>query len=382
MNATELCRYLAIFVSLVAAIESVAFETIPGNARKMQKSLTAKMGKGKRSFYPILSSDELKDEVAIFRNPSRLMKSMAPEQPEQPSLMCPLSDEPILLLKSDTLIEAEKMQEPAVDKGLLIFDGKQTPEEPAKDGSTFPVAMPAATALLQSTSMPSPPLVPLDLLTDFAQASVNAQQPLNQPSKPNSFASIQFNINGGKICGSSFNALPPGTVLFEPKDRQSQTPIASSSEPLPIFVNSRNTYQSSSDEEEEASEEIDYFDGFVSDLNEADIASMPFESGYMGPQIGPKSLINLEYVKYALIPYFQAGHLLDRKSVMSILLRAYNIMSKESSLQEINIADDETLMIFGDVHGQFPDFIKVLQAEGFPSNTLKIVRIGGAGTFI
>jgi len=268
---------------------------------------------------------------------------MPQDQPGMCSLMCPFSDEPFLLPKSNTPGTVNAIQASVNVEGVLIFDAKQSGEALSQDKcASAPAALLAMTPSTISENLP-----------------------------------CVFNINGGKVASAPSSQVAPGTVLFDSREnssRQSMLPETSSSSPLPIYVKPRNSYQSSEEDEEEEEAEVDYCEDYITDLNEKEITNMPFEAGYEGPQIGPNSTLNLDFVKHALIPYFMGNSLLDRKSVMSILLRAINIMSKESSLHDIRLAADETLVIFGDVHGQFPDFVKVLQTEGFPSAKLKFVR--------
>lgn len=47
---------------------------------------------------------------------------------------------------------------------------------------------------------------------------------------------------------------------------------------------------------------------------------------------------------------------------------------EEENVHDIVLEFDEKILIFGDIHGQFPDFIKVIEKEGLPSNKLKYVR--------
>lgn len=43
-------------------------------------------------------------------------------------------------------------------------------------------------------------------------------------------------------------------------------------------------------------------------------------------------------------------------------------------MQDIELEKNEKIIIFGDIHGQFPDFISVVEKEGYPSNELKYVK--------
>lgn len=43
-------------------------------------------------------------------------------------------------------------------------------------------------------------------------------------------------------------------------------------------------------------------------------------------------------------------------------------------MHEIKLEPNQKIIIFGDIHGQFPDFIKVIEKEGPPSEKLKYVR--------
>ena len=47
---------------------------------------------------------------------------------------------------------------------------------------------------------------------------------------------------------------------------------------------------------------------------------------------------------------------------------------EEDTLHDIELQGEEKIIIFGDIHGQFPDFIRVIEMEGLPNNKLKYVR--------
>lgn len=46
---------------------------------------------------------------------------------------------------------------------------------------------------------------------------------------------------------------------------------------------------------------------------------------------------------------------------------------EEENVHDVELEDDEKILIFGDIHGQFPDFIKVIEKEGLPTKKLKYV---------
>jgi hypothetical protein len=56
------------------------------------------------------------------------------------------------------------------------------------------------------------------------------------------------------------------------------------------------------------------------------------------------------------------------------LYRAYQEFLDEETLQDIHLEEGQNIIIFGDIHGQFPDFIKVIEKEGLPSEKLKYVK--------
>jgi hypothetical protein len=47
--------------------------------------------------------------------------------------------------------------------------------------------------------------------------------------------------------------------------------------------------------------------------------------------------------------------------------------SVEDTLEDIWLEKDDTLVVFGDIHGQMPDFLQVLDHEGYPRANLKYV---------
>lgn len=44
-------------------------------------------------------------------------------------------------------------------------------------------------------------------------------------------------------------------------------------------------------------------------------------------------------------------------------------------MHDITLESDENIIILGDIHGQFPDFLKVIEKEGLPNKKRKYVRI-------
>lgn len=53
--------------------------------------------------------------------------------------------------------------------------------------------------------------------------------------------------------------------------------------------------------------------------------------------------------------------------------RAFLEFNVEDTLEDIWLEDDEQLIVFGDIHGQFHDFLQVIDKEGFPSRKTKYV---------
>lgn len=50
--------------------------------------------------------------------------------------------------------------------------------------------------------------------------------------------------------------------------------------------------------------------------------------------------------------------------------------SDEETLEDIYLEADDTLVVFGDIHGQMHDFLQVFDHEGYPRADLKYVTMG------
>ena len=53
---------------------------------------------------------------------------------------------------------------------------------------------------------------------------------------------------------------------------------------------------------------------------------------------------------------------------MILLIRAKEILRKETTLMEMDVADDIELTVCGDTHGQYYDLLNIFKINGLPSN--------------
>ena len=78
------------------------------------------------------------------------------------------------------------------------------------------------------------------------------------------------------------------------------------------------------------------------------------DKGYAGPKLPQdedgKYTITLEFVR-AMIEWFKDGKALPKRYVWEIVLAANYIFSKEDSLVTLDIPEDVTIDVIGDVHG-------------------------------
>ncbi|KAI4526227.1 protein phosphatase 5 [Schizophyllum commune Loenen D] len=94
------------------------------------------------------------------------------------------------------------------------------------------------------------------------------------------------------------------------------------------------------------------------------------DKGYAGPKLRQdedgKYTITLEFVR-AMIEWFKDGKALPKRYVWEIVLAANDIFSKEDSLVTLDIPEDVTIDVIGDVHGQYYDLLHLYSLTGEPS---------------
>ncbi|KAL1695550.1 Metallo-dependent phosphatase-like protein [Schizophyllum commune] len=94
------------------------------------------------------------------------------------------------------------------------------------------------------------------------------------------------------------------------------------------------------------------------------------DKGYAGPKLPQdedgKYTITLEFVR-AMIEWFKDGKALPKRYVWEIVLAANDIFSKEDSLVTLDIPEDVTIDVIGDVHGQYYDLLHLYSLTGEPS---------------
>ncbi|KAF8348343.1 phosphoprotein phosphatase [Amanita rubescens] len=93
------------------------------------------------------------------------------------------------------------------------------------------------------------------------------------------------------------------------------------------------------------------------------------EKTYTGPKLSfedGKYLITLQFIK-DMIQWFKDGKTLPKRYVWEIVMGAYEQFMKEESLVNVDIPDNVTIDIIGDVHGQFYDLLHLYSLTGEPS---------------
>ncbi|KAI5890586.1 protein phosphatase 5 [Schizophyllum commune H4-8] len=94
------------------------------------------------------------------------------------------------------------------------------------------------------------------------------------------------------------------------------------------------------------------------------------DKGYAGPKLPQdedgKYTITLEFVR-AMIEWFKDGKALPKRYVWEIVLAVNDIFSKEDSLVTLDIPEDVTIDVIGDVHGQYYDLLHLYSLTGEPS---------------
>lgn len=77
-----------------------------------------------------------------------------------------------------------------------------------------------------------------------------------------------------------------------------------------------------------------------------------------------------------IIALFKAGGKLSTKAVHKILRLAYRKVKKLSNTSRVIIGPTDKLTVVGDIHGQLPDLVHILEESGFPSHHHKYVFNG------
>jgi len=92
------------------------------------------------------------------------------------------------------------------------------------------------------------------------------------------------------------------------------------------------------------------------------------DKSYTGPKLtheNGKYSITGEFIK-AMIEWFKDGKMLPKRYVWEIVLGAHEQFSKADSLVNVDLMDDVTCDVIGDVHGQFYDMLHLFSLTGEP----------------
>ncbi|KAL1742474.1 Metallo-dependent phosphatase-like protein [Schizophyllum fasciatum] len=94
------------------------------------------------------------------------------------------------------------------------------------------------------------------------------------------------------------------------------------------------------------------------------------DKSYEGPKLpqddAGRYTITLEFVR-AMIAWFKDGKALPKRYVWEIVLAAHDIFASEESMVTLDIPDDVTIDVIGDVHGQYYDLLHLYSLTGEPS---------------
>jgi len=103
------------------------------------------------------------------------------------------------------------------------------------------------------------------------------------------------------------------------------------------------------------------------------------DKSYAGPKLDSlddgKFGISLQFVR-SMIQWFKDGKTLPRRYVWEIVLGAYQYFAAEESLVNLDLEDDVTVDVIGDVHGQFYDMLHLYSLTGEPGEKHCILMNG------
>lgn len=92
---------------------------------------------------------------------------------------------------------------------------------------------------------------------------------------------------------------------------------------------------------------------------------------YDGPrpkwQAEHKAFVPTEAFVKALLDWFKDGKLVDKRVAWEIVLGAFDRLNSEPSLVDVDIPQGTKLDVIGDTHGQFFDFVHLLNLTGWPA---------------
>jgi serine/threonine-protein phosphatase 5 len=106
--------------------------------------------------------------------------------------------------------------------------------------------------------------------------------------------------------------------------------------------------------------------------DEADLCKetdLVIEQGYTGPVIENDSILDDEFIRN-LLEFLKCQKKLHKKSLWILIKRAKEVLDKEENIVavQVNQIDVKQLTVCGDIHGQFYDFLNILNLNGFPTS--------------
>uniref|UniRef100_A0A0K2TVH7 protein-serine/threonine phosphatase n=1 Tax=Lepeophtheirus salmonis TaxID=72036 RepID=A0A0K2TVH7_LEPSM len=93
------------------------------------------------------------------------------------------------------------------------------------------------------------------------------------------------------------------------------------------------------------------------------------------PQLTRDGSVNEKFIK-DLIRHFKNEKKLSTSTARKILKESKELFASQSSLVDLRLKEDETLIIVGDIHGQFFDLIHLLEKFGLPNEKRKYLFNG------
>jgi serine/threonine-protein phosphatase 5 len=103
-----------------------------------------------------------------------------------------------------------------------------------------------------------------------------------------------------------------------------------------------------------------------STIQSIELDNFTIEPDYKGPHLTKP--ITVEFVNQ-MMEEFRLQRKLAKKYVFSILVDIYNIFKDEPNIVEITIPENGSLVVCGDVHGQYYDLLNIFKLAGPPSET-------------